>query len=58
MTTSQATVVLCGVLMWFKGTRYLSDEPGLPSETSCWDSLAEDSPSMNPWYAPIEDEEN
>lgn len=56
MTTSQAPVVLCGVLMWFKGQRYLTDEPGEPHQTSCWDEIAEESSEMNPWYAPVEDE--
>lgn len=56
MSTSQVPV-LYGVLMWFDGMRYLTDEPGEAHETSCWDCFAEDSKEMNPWYAPIEDEE-
>lgn len=57
MTTSTSSPVFCGVLMWFEGQRYLSDEPGQSYETCCWDSFAEHSSDMNPWYAPIEDEE-
>lgn len=63
MTTSQVPIVstesvhFCGVLMWYNGLRYLTDEPGDPQETSCWDKIAEYSVYMNPWYAPIEDEE-
>jgi hypothetical protein len=58
MTTLQAPVVLCGVLDWFDGQRFLNDEPGEPHETSCWDSFAEHAACLNPWYAPIEDEDN
>lgn len=47
--------ILCGILMWFDGQRYLSDEPGIEQLEyliSEWEL-----PSHNPWYAPIEDEE-
>lgn len=47
--------ILCGILMWFDGQRYLSDEPNIES-LEFYEPSYDGEEQSNPWYAPIEDE--